>query len=144
MLPHEQINNDVRYSIADALGKSSERFIIPQLVHMLPHEQINRFVRQGIAITLGELGERSIVPQLLQMLPDEQIDSEVRLRIVQAMQTLAQEEVDVRSLAVLLPASDIADHIHDALWTISRRVGVRIFMRHENGEDRVEVVKWNS
>jgi hypothetical protein len=44
-------------------------------------------------------------------------------------------------LAALFPQSGIADGIHHALWTLSRRFGLRIFVGNGPGGKQVEVVK---
>jgi len=128
LLSDKQMNSRVRESIAYALGQLGERSIAPQLVQLLSDEQIDWQLHERIAGTLGRLGERSIAPQLVQLLSDEQLNASVRQRIAEALSTLATDEATIQALAALLPASDIADSIHHLLWTMSRQIGVRIFI----------------
>ena len=68
------------------------------------------------------------MPQLVQLLSDEQLNSSVRKCITEDLKTLATDEATNHALATLLPTSDIADSIHQLLWTMSRQIGVRIFV----------------
>lgn len=128
LLSDEQLNSRVRESIAYALGQLGERSIAPQLVQRLSDEQLDWQLRERIAGALGRLGEPSIAPQLLQLLSDEQLNSSVRQRIAEALKALATDEATIHALTALLPTSDIADSIHHLLWTMSRQIGVRIFI----------------
>ena len=100
-------------------------------------------MRKRIATALGVLGERSVVPQLLGLLVGEQIEQYVRWSIAEALSILLDKEEDVRLLANLLSGSsdDVAGHIYRALWTSSRRIGVRVLVRNEAGKERLEVVR---
>jgi HEAT repeat protein len=143
LLEIEWVPNYVRWSIAGALGALGERSIVPQLVGLLANEQVDKEVRGSIAEALGTLGERSVAPQLVRLLVNEQVDKEVRGSIVDALAGLIDKEVDVRTLATFLHGSnlDITDNIYRALWTASRRVGVRVLVRNEAGKERLEVVR---
>lgn len=69
------------------------------------------------------------MPQLVHLLSDEELlNSSVRQRIAEALRTLATDAATIHVLATLLPTSDIADSIHHLLWTMSRQIGVRIFI----------------
>jgi hypothetical protein len=98
-------------------------------------------VRRSIATAVGKLGEKGVVPQLMQMLPNEQIDSFVRRPIANALTSLLDDEKSVSVLAAMLPQSDIADPIHHLLWTVSRQIGVRIFISDGPEGKRIDVVK---
>jgi hypothetical protein len=84
-----------------------------------------------------------VVPQLLGLLANEQIDVSVRWSIADALAKLIDKEEDVWFLVNLLIGSNqnIADTIYRALWTASRRVGVRVLVRSEAGKQRLEVVR---
>jgi HEAT repeat protein/GTPase SAR1 family protein len=142
LLADEQMDKQVRSGIARTLGELGERSVIPDLLRLLADEQVDKQVRSGIARTLGELGERSIIPDLLRLLVDKQVDKQVRQRLADAVGTLANDEVTVRALAALLPTSDITDAIYRALWTVSRRTGVRIFTSDGPAGKQLEIVKW--
>ncbi len=128
LLSDRQLGWPVRQSIAYALGQLGERSIAPQLVRLLSDEQLDASLQLRIVGSLGRLGEPSIVPQLVQLLSDEQLDSAVRQSIAEALGTLATDEAMIHVLTALLPTSDIADGIHHLLWTMSRQIGVRIFI----------------
>lgn len=53
----------------------------------------------------------------------------------------SESEDLVRVLAALLPISDIANSIHGVLWTLSRQLGLRIFVSDGSEGKQVEVVK---
>src|SRR5215831_7654289 len=85
---------------------------------------------QYLVGTLGRLGERSVVPDLLGLLADKQVDVFVRKYISRSIEQLANDDLTVRSLAtMLLQGTDVADAIYTALWTVSRRAGVRVFLK---------------
>lgn len=143
LLADERVNASVRWSIADALGALGERSVVPQLLGLLVNEQIEEPVPMRIAVALGVLGERSVVPQLLELLANEQVDLSKRQGIGDALAILVDNEKDVQFLANLLIGSskDVADVIFRALWTASRRVGVRVLVRNDAGKERLEVVR---
>ncbi len=85
-------------------------------------------LHERIAGALGRIGEPSIVPRVVQLLSDEQLNSSVRQCIAEALSTLATDEATIQALTALLPTSDVADSIHHLLWTMSRQMGVRIFI----------------
>jgi HEAT repeat protein len=128
LLSDERINSRVRESIAYALGQLGERSVAPQLVELLSDKQLDVQLHERIAGALGRIGEPSIVPRVVQLLSDEQLNSRVRQCIAEALSTLATDEATIQALAALLPTSDIVDSIHHLLWTMSRQMGVRIFI----------------
>jgi len=142
LLANEQIRLGVGGSIVDALGELGEKSVAAELVHLLANEQIFWYVRERIASVLGQLGEKSVVAELIQMLANEQISENLGENIAKTIETLAYDESIVRSLAELLPNSDIAETIHSVLWTLSRRFGVRIFMVDGADGKRIKVAKW--
>jgi len=111
---------------------------------LLADEQVDQVARWKIPIALGELGERTVIPELLRLLADEQVDQGVRSNIAEAIAKLADSEQDARTLATLLPTSDVAESIYRALWTVSRRAGVRVFKGDGSEGKRLEVVTWLS
>jgi GTPase SAR1 family protein len=141
LLADEQIATGVRSSIAEALVQLGERSVIPQLVPLLANEQIDLGVRFRIAAALGQLGERSMIPQLVSLLADEQIDSGVRSSIAEALKALINDEETIRTLATFLFTSDIADSIHQTLWTLSRQMGIRIFIINGPDGEQIKIVK---
>ncbi len=142
LLSNEQLASSVHGGIARALGMLGDRSVIPTLLSLLSNEQLASSVRGGIAWALGMLGDRSVIPTLLSLLSNEQLASSVRLFIAQALGQVVDDEANIRRLAELMQTSSVADDIHRALWTISRQVGVRIFMVDGPGGGRIEVVRW--
>ena len=102
--------------------------MLPRLVQLLSDEAVGLQVHERIAGALGRIGEPSIVPQLVQLLSDRQLDSVGAPVYRRSAQPLATDEATIQALAALLPTSDIADSIHQLLWTMSRQIGVRIFV----------------
>ncbi len=141
MLQNKQINSIVRVDIATALGNMGEKTVVPELLQMLQNEQIDSSGLWCTALALGNMGEKTVIPELLQMLQNEQIDFYVHSAIDNTLESLLDDEKSVSDLAAILLQSDIADAIHRLLWTVSRRIGVRIFVSDGLGGKRVEVVK---
>ncbi|HZR41041.1 MAG TPA: HEAT repeat domain-containing protein [Ktedonobacteraceae bacterium] len=143
LLADEQLDLSVRLRTALALGKMGDRSVAADLLKLLADEQLDFLVRGSIVEALGQLGERAVVADLVKLLDNRPLDRFVRRSIASALETLVQDEATVRSLVTLLPTSDIADSIHHTLWTISRRIGVRIFMIDDGaGEKQIKIVKW--
>jgi HEAT repeat protein len=119
MLSNEQINWNVRGSIAVALGSLGERSVAPVLVSMLSNEQINSGVHQSIAGVLGLLGERSVAPALVSMLSNEQIDTGVHQSIAGALGSLGERSV-APALVSMLSNEQINWNVR---WSIAGALG---------------------
>jgi HEAT repeat protein len=128
----------IREAIARALGNLGERSVGPYLLALLADAEVELPVRCTLAHTLGQLGERSVVPQLLQLLCREELDKYVRWSIAEALGQLAQDQETLHALAGLLREPDIAEAVYEALWKISRRMGVRLLPCQE--EIKVEAI----
>jgi hypothetical protein len=98
--------------------------------------------QEQAASTLAEIGGKLVNTQLMHLLANEQLDSHMRRRFAEALETLGADEETVQALAPLLFASDMADTIHRTLWTLSRQLGLRIFVTDGPAGKRVEVVKF--
>ncbi len=145
LLSDARLDPDVRERIADALGRLGERSVAPALVPLLSDARLDWRVRERIADALGRLGERSVAPALVSLLSDARLETGVRTRIAAALGALTQDEAAVRDLAQLLRkpgAEDIADAIYEALWEISRKARVRVFINTDKPGEPIEVVKW--
>ncbi|GHO76458.1 hypothetical protein KSD_42290 [Ktedonobacter sp. SOSP1-85] len=79
------------------------------------------FVRQ-----LRKRDEKTVISPLLELLHRRVIIREVRAAIADVIGMLADDEVTVHRLVDLLPGSDIANQIHQALWSVCRRAGVTV------------------
>jgi hypothetical protein len=90
---------------------------------------------------LGKLADKKFVPDLVRMLSNQQIHSSMRQRVANALTPLLDDEKSVSDLAAILLQSDIADSIHNSLWTTSRRVGVRIQVKDGPTGKQLEIVK---
>jgi HEAT repeat protein len=143
LLTDGQIDWLWRGNIAEALGTLGERSVAPQLVTLLTDERVDQYVRWSIADAMVALGEVSVVPELLELLAKGQDDDIMCRSVADALALLIDNEKDVKFLANLFIDSnkDIADDIYRALWTASRRVGVRVLVRNEAGKQRLEVVR---
>ena len=64
LLSDGHLAQDVRWSIAEALGMAGEHddAVRTHLLSLLSNDQVDALVRQSIAQALGMLGERSVVP----------------------------------------------------------------------------------
>ena len=128
LLSDENLDKDVRGSIAVALGKLGERAVAPDLVSLLSDEKLNISVRMNIVDALGNLGERAVAPDLVRLLSDEKLDTRVRLSIVDALGNFADDDRTAYALASILESSDMKNTAYNALWKISRRAGLRVFI----------------
>jgi len=137
----QQLTPEMLQSITLALGVLGKRYMSPNLLPLLADERITPLVRQSIAHTLGALGDHAVVPALCALLSDKTIDYSVRQSIVYAIEQLANDENALTTLIKLLLQSDAdaADDIHRVLWTVSRRVGVRVLLTNK----QIEIVKWS-
>jgi hypothetical protein len=71
------------------------------------------------------------------------LDTRLRWTIARTVGNLAEDQITAYNLAKCLKTSDISDDIHSALWRVSRRAGVRIFINDvSDGKEEVEVIKW--
>jgi len=131
----------VRYQIASALAEFGGVEINSHLVRLLGDAQLDPERRRSIAQALGELGERSVAPELVRLLGDTQLDPELRSSILYSLENLVDDPLLVQKLALLLETSDVADDIYSALWAISQRMGIRVFLINGQAVQRVEVVK---
>jgi HEAT repeat protein len=145
LLSKGELDTSINRGIAFTLGLLGERSIVPELVHLLSDERLDVETRTAITEAINELGERSIVPELVHLLSDERLDADLRKTIAKTVGNLAEDNVTAFYLAKCLKTSDISNHIHNALWRVSRRAGVGIFMNDgSDGKEEVEVIKWGS
>src|SRR5207253_1151321 len=79
------LDNDVRESIADAIGELGDPSALPQLLTLLADNSPGTFVRRSIANAIGELGNPSALPQLLTLLADNSLEGDVRRKIAGAI-----------------------------------------------------------
>ncbi len=145
LLSDARLDPAVRERIAAALGTLGERSVAPALLALLSDARLDYAVRGSIALALGTLGERSVVPALVPLLSDARLDSVVRGRIAAALGALTQDEATVRKLAQLLrkPGTDnIANGIYEALWEISRKARLRIFINTRQRGKPIEIARW--
>lgn len=141
LLSEEQVNTFMRQLTVSSLVGESGLLPVSELARPDAIGKINKFAHQIIAQALGTLGEPSIVPDLLNLLSNKEIDQDVRKSIAQALGQLANDETTVQALAQFLQTSDIADEIYRVLWTVSRRIGVRVFKANGQVGNLVEIVK---
>lgn len=137
---NQQVDLKLRSRITEVMHSVEERS--PELVQLLANKQIALEVRGRIAETLSQLSEHSVIPELIQLVSDKQIDLDVRTLIAEAIGTMVKNEEDIYAFATLLQISDVANAVHQALWTASRRVGVRIFMIDGLEGKELKIVKW--
>lgn len=79
-----------------------------------------------IVDTFNQMGEPSIILYLLGLISNQQIPRITRLKFINTIGQLANDSSTIHELVLELNTSDLADAIHQALWSISRRMGVVI------------------
>src|SRR2546423_2376785 len=124
LLSDERLHVNVRWNIAEALGRLGERPVAADLVRLLSDEQLNVFVRWNIAEALGKLGERSVARDLVQLLSDDRLHAELQRSIAEALGSLGERTV-ARDLVQLLAEGQqdmvLRRSIADALGTLGER-----------------------
>ncbi len=136
-----QSKPNTQIHIAIALGTLGDHSVIPQLLQLLSNPQVSLSTGLNIAATLRALDDRSVVPELLRLLSNPQLDPIVHTGIVNALGQLADDEATLHVLAALLPDSAIANDIYRALWHISHRIGMRIFMANGLSTKDISIVR---
>jgi HEAT repeat protein len=140
LLADEQLDASVRWRVSFVLGELGERKIAPDLVRLLADEQLDPHLRVNIARALGKLGERTIVPDMLRMLIDEQLTTDVRDSVANALGKLGDDDATVYALATILEESAL-DTVYTALWKVSRRVGLRVFLKDTPEGNKIDLTK---
>jgi HEAT repeat protein/energy-coupling factor transporter ATP-binding protein EcfA2 len=135
VLSSQQVSQDIIKSIIETLGYLDERSIATELVSHISDEHLDVSVRQSIADLLGQIGDSTVIPQLLALLFNEQILSSAHRKIAEISPSLVESKEQMHTLAMFLPALDIASSIHKVVWTLSRRYGLRILI-NDNFEEK--------
>jgi HEAT repeat protein len=159
LLPNQKIDYSIRWKIVDALaalGAMDDEATVPDLLDLLANEEIDPSVRVSVAEAMGEktvtpplptplpigreaaealrsLGDRSKAPWLLALLPDRELDRSMRLRIVETLGDLGNDRITAEGLAALLDDEEIGSEVHQALFLVSQRIGMRVFAREGGG-----------
>jgi HEAT repeat protein/GTPase SAR1 family protein len=131
----------LRRQCAFAIGQLGDHSLVPKLLSMLEDSNIDEFIQGEIVVALGQLGASSVVPRLIYLLQNTQYKI-LRENIISAIGQLADQQSTIHALSELLQQPDIADKTHQALWKISRRAGVRVFMIEDPYGKHVEVFSW--
>ena len=143
-LSDQHIDQDTHIRIVDALGALGERSVLPTLLQYLINPKIERSIRRNIAGALGVLGEHSVIPRLLSLISNPQIPRDIREQIIDSIGQLADDEVTAHALASQLQMSDMTNAIHKAMWKVSQRAGVRIFMTDGQTGQQIEIAKFGN
>src|SRR5262249_12537969 len=126
--------------IPDYLYRQTAEIIVQHtrvstLIKVLTNENINTHIRVVLAQALAATGQSALVPDLLTILANPVVSEEVRMSIAEAIGMLGEDKTSVEKLLGLwqfyalrdpLHVSVLVDVIHQALWAVSRRVGVTI------------------
>src|SRR5256714_3770943 len=121
LLSDERLHVNVRWNIAEALGRLGERTVAADLVRLLSDEQLNVFVRWNIAEALGKLGERSVARDLVQLLSDDLLHAELQRSIADALGTLEERSAAADLVQLLADEHqdvDLRRSIADALGSL--------------------------
>ena len=111
---NEEVNREVRMTIAGTLGISWEHAVDFDQIRLLPTKQINHGVRREIAQALGQLRERSVVSELMQLLLNEQVDRYVRMYIAEALGQLGEKSI-VRELVQALRNEQVDQYVRRSI-----------------------------
>jgi HEAT repeat protein len=130
-----------RQNIAWALGELGERSVAPDLMKLLAEGFFDLSLRSEIARALGKLQESSIVPDLLDLLAKEKDYIFWRWTLIETIEQVAEDESTILRLFELLGDPDLADKVYKALWTISRRIMVRLSVT-KGVKKKLKIVKW--
>jgi HEAT repeat protein len=106
-----------------------------QLMEMLTNSEISLDARVALAGAIGSVGTSSLVPELLMVLENRVVIEEVRVSAAEAIELLGRTREVVERLLRLWQAlrlreiepSALTDAIYQAMWAVSRRVGVIVF-----------------
>src|SRR2546421_850623 len=124
LLSDDRLHVNVRWNIADALGRLGERSVAGDLVQLLSDDQMNVFVRWNIADALGTLGERSVARDLVQLLSDERLHAELRRSIADTLGRLGEPSVAADLVQLLADEQQdmfLRRSIAEALGTLGER-----------------------
>src|SRR5947209_5588825 len=124
LLSDERLHVNVRWNIAEALGRLGERPVAADLVRLLSDEQLNVFVRWNIAEALGSLGERSVARDLVQLLSDERLHAELQRSIADTLGRLGERSVAGDLMQLLADEQQdmfLRRNIADALGRLGER-----------------------
>src|SRR5256714_245520 len=126
LLSDERLHVNVRWNIAEALGRLGERPVAADLVRLLSDEQLNVFVRWNIAEALGKLGERSVARDLVQLLSDDRLHAELQRSIADTLGRLGERSVAGELVQLLADEEEdvfVRRRITGALGTLAEGSG---------------------
>jgi HEAT repeat protein len=166
LLSNQQLNEEVRVNTTYAMGILRERSLALELMRLLSDELVlfDRMSRvtvgEAIVDLLGVLGERSVIPGLISLLSDQRFArfakadetdslfaqgrSNLYSKIVDTLEQLVDDEASVQALVermLLTSSPNQADRLYAGLWTISKRMGLNIFITDSNLERQIEVIR---
>ncbi|EFH88864.1 NACHT domain-containing protein [Ktedonobacter racemifer] len=99
---------------------------VAELLPLLEGTTLSLEWRIYLVRQLRKRDEKTVILPLLELLHRRVIIREVRAVIADVIGMLADDEATVHQLVDLLPGSDIANQIHQALWSVCRRAGVTV------------------
>lgn len=95
--------------------------------------QFTRYLKRRYPNSSTAKHYRSDLLQFLALVKDERIDPSVSGRITEALGSLGDDRATAEGLAALLDREDIGSSVCEALFHVSRRVGMRVFARKGGG-----------
>jgi hypothetical protein len=127
LLADERLGYSVRRRIAETLGLFGDSSAVGELLRLFIEEQANEGMRLSIVQVAGQLGGPSIAGELVLLLANPGTGPTLRNAIVAALVPLVNDAETVEAILPFLPYQDmLPEQMYGALWTISRRVGVRL------------------
>ena len=154
ILKDKQEHPDVRWSVAQALGKQEERAVVAELLAILKDKQEDAYVRRRVAGVLGKLGERAVMPDLLTILNDKQENTGVRWAAIAALVQLDEREAAKPFLISLIPSIqemhewDVVEDRQNTLKELTQSIlTIRLLTRLLKSRDhlllnRIHLILW--
>lgn len=124
LLLKEELEQNLRTSVALALGMRGGQDIVQGLRHLFRNQHINPVVRSSIVRALGMLEERSLIPHWLNILRENSVDWNVGEGIVQALGILGGPEI-VHEFVQLLGKQELDFYIRGRIAQMLSIMGER-------------------
>src|SRR5256714_9849831 len=126
LLSDERLHVNVRWNIAESLGRLGERSVARDLVQLLSDERLHAELRRSIAGTLGSIGERSVARDLVQLLSDDRLHAELQRSIADTLGRLGERSVAGELVQLLADEEEdvfVRRRITGALGTLAEGSG---------------------
>jgi HEAT repeat protein len=112
-----------------------EYVVASTVIEILANSRIQSHIRVALVQALTVANKSALIPDLLNILANPVIDEEVRISVAEAIGVLGENRVSLEKLLEIwnfyalrdpLHVSILVETIYQALWAVSRRIGVTI------------------